>query len=169
MTCAEFAERFDAWLAGTLTDADARAVEQHAAMCAACGARLSAVSQVGAISREIPPPPALREITLRAVAQRRAIARWRRMAAGITAVAAIALLFLISRPTRKSASDFPGASTELIAMAHARPELADLDAAERDVEHALHDQPADSALTGALTRIRRQREALRRLVTQAKL
>ena len=169
MTCAEFAERFDAWLAGTLADADARAVEQHAAECAACGARLSAVSRLGAVSREIPPPPALREITLRAVAQRRAIARWRRMAAGITAVAAIALLFLISRPTRKSASDFPGASTELIAMAHARPELADLDAAERDVEHALRDQPADRALTGALTRIRRQREALRRLVTQAKL
>jgi anti-sigma factor RsiW len=168
MTCDMSSERLDAWLAGTLNDAEARAVEQHAAECPACGLRLEAGSRPEQLLRELPPPPALRAVTLRAVAQRRAAARWRRFAAGASVIAAIALLLVISRPATKAASSVAGAGTELLARTHARPEFAQLDAAERDVEQALRDHPEDPELTDALTRIRRQREALQRLVIEAR-
>jgi hypothetical protein len=166
MTCAEFNERFAAWLGGILTDADARAVEQHAAECDACGGRLDAASPVGELSRALAPPSSLREITLRAVAQRRAIARWRRVVVGVAGIAAIAALVLVSRQAQMSTSDIQGPPIELLAVSHARPELAALDAAERDVEKALREQPADSTLAGELVRIRRQRDAMQRLVAQ---
>jgi len=83
-------------------------------------------------------------------------------------VAAIALLLLVSRPASRSASDFPGAGTELLARAHARPELAALDAAERDIEQALRDQPGDVGLQQDLTRVRHQRAAIQQLVLEAR-
>jgi anti-sigma factor RsiW len=166
MTCTEFSKRLDAWLAGTLTEADARAFEQHAAECSACGVQLDRVSGISALSREVAPPSSLREATLHAVAQRRAVLRWRRIGTGIVAVAAVALFIVISRPGGSSNPGIPGPPTELIAVARARPELAALDAAEQDVEKALREQPADSALAGDLLRIRRQRDAMQRLVAQ---
>lgn len=168
MTCAMSPERLDAWLAGTLNDANAREVELHAAECPVCGPLLEAAGLPGRLTPEISPPPTLRDHTLRAVARRRRASNWRRVAVTATAIAAVALLMLIFRPTTKSARDFPGAGTELIAIAHARPEFAELDAAEHDVERALRDHPEDRGLSDALTRIRRQRDALRRLVVEAK-
>jgi anti-sigma factor RsiW len=168
MTCGMSSERLDAWLAGTLNDADARVVEQHAAACWSCEARLEAANHLGRLPRELSPPPPLRALTLHRVARRRAHQNWRRLAVGGSAIAAIALLLLISRPATKSAGDFPGAGTELLARAHARPEFVALDAAERDVEQALRDHPGDPDLNEALTRIRHQRAAILQLVLEAK-
>lgn len=169
MTCAEFNDRLPAWLAGTLSDADAQQLEQHAAECVPCGERLEVASRTELPPRELPPRPSLREVTLGAVAQRRAAARWRKVGAGGAAIAAMALFLLISRPATKSASDFPGAGTELLARARARPEFAALDAAEHDVLEALKQQPADTSLAVDLVRIRRQRDALQRLVAEVRL
>jgi hypothetical protein len=166
MTCTEFSERLDAWRAGTLSEADARMLEQHAAGCSVCGAQLDRASTIGLLPREVAPPSSLREATLRAVSQRRAVLRWRRVGTAIIAVAAVALFIVISRPGGLSNAGIPGPPTELIAVSRARPELAALDAAEQDVEKALREQPADSALAGDLLRIRRQREAMQRLVAQ---
>jgi hypothetical protein len=166
MTCTEFSKRLDAWLAGTLTEADARAFEQHAAECPVCGAQLDSASTIGALSLEVAPPSSLREATLRAVLQRRTVLRWRRVGTGIVAAAAVALFVVISRPVGLSHPGIPGPPTELIAVSRARPEFAALDAAEKDVEQALREEPADSALAGDLLRIRRQRDAMQRLVAQ---
>jgi len=168
MTCDMSPQRLEAWLAGTLNDADARIVEQHAATCPSCEARLEAASRLRPMPRELPLPPALRASTLRAVTRRRARRTWLRLAGGGSAVAAIALLLLVSRPASRSASDFPGAGTELLARAHARPELAALDAAERDIEQALRDQPGDVGLQQDLTRVRHQRAAIQQLVLEAR-
>ncbi len=168
MTCAEFAERLDGWLAGILSETDARAVEQHAAECASCGELLEARNRPLDLPREVMPPPALRGITLQAVARRRRLRSWRRGLLSAAGIAALALLTLLSRPRVKSASDFPGAGQELLARAHARPEFGELDAAERDIERALRDHPGDADLTEALQRIRRQREELQHLVSQVR-
>jgi predicted anti-sigma-YlaC factor YlaD len=167
MTCAEFNVRYPAWLAGTLSDVDARAVEQHAAECVECGARLDASSRLGALSPEIAPPAELRAVTLRAVAQRRAAVRWRRTASAIAALAAVAILVVVEWPRNRPASESPVPGREVLAVARARPELAALDAAERDVERALRAAPADSSLASDLVRIRRQRDAMQRLVAEA--
>jgi len=153
MTCAEFTRH--------------RALEHHAAACAGCYARLDAASSLGSIARPVPPPPALRTLTLAAVARRRTMVRWRRLAVGVTGIAAVALLAIMSRPDTKSASDFPGAIKSLEAMEHARPSFATLAAAERDIEAALRQQPDDRDLNDALLRIRRQHEALSRMVREA--
>jgi predicted anti-sigma-YlaC factor YlaD len=168
MTCGMASERLDAWLAGTLNDADARTVEEHAAGCPSCEARLEAANHLGRLPREISPPPPLRAVTMHAVARRRVRRNWRRLAVGGSAVAAIALLLLIGRPATKSARDVPRAGAELVARTHARPEFAALDAAERDIEQALRDQPGDPDLNEALTRIRQQRAAIQQLVLEAK-
>lgn len=168
MTCDMSSERLEAWLAGTLDDADARIVEQHAATCPSCEARLEAANELPPLPRELLPPPALLASTMHAVARRRARRTWLRLGAGGSAVAAMALLLLTSRPASKSASDFPGAGTELLARAHARPEFAALDAAERDIEQALRDQPGDPDLQEELTRIRHQRAAIQQLVLEAR-
>ena len=167
MTCAELALRIDAWVAGTLSEADALALEQHAAECVACYARLDAASSLDTLSRRVPPPLTLRTLTLAAVVRRRTMVRWRRLAVGVTGIAAVAVLGIMSRPATKSASDFPGAVKSLEAMEHARPAFATLAAAERDIEAALRQQPDDQDLNNALLRIRRQHEALSRMVREA--
>lgn len=168
MTCGMWSERVDAWLAGTLNDADARTVEEHAAGCPLCEARLEAGNHLGRLPRDIPPPPPLRFLTMRAVARRRVRRIWRRLAVGGSAVAAVALLVLIGRPPTRSIRELPAAGAEPLARAHARPEFAALDAAERDIEKALRAQPGDPDLNEALTRIRHQRAAIQQLVLAAK-
>ncbi|MES1259639.1 MAG: hypothetical protein ABUL71_03520 [Gemmatimonadota bacterium] len=124
------------------------------------------VERVGSLPLEIAPPPALRASTLRAVARQRTATRWRRVAGTIAAVAAMVMIAISLQPRRKSASDFPGAGRELLAREHAEKAFAQLDDAERDLTAALQRQPADRQLEDALARVRRQRDALRQLVTQ---
>jgi hypothetical protein len=67
---------------------------------------------------------------------------------------------------RKSASDFPGAGKVLLAMDRARPEFAELDRAEHDLDVALGEHPGDADLSKAIQRVRRQRDLLHQLVDQ---
>jgi hypothetical protein len=62
----------------------------------------------------------------------------------------------------------PIADHQLNAMAHAEPDFAALDAAEHDVLDALRSHPGDAGLAGALSRIRRQRDELHRIVLEAR-
>jgi len=124
------------------------------------------VEGVGSLPLEIAPPPALRAATLQAVGRSRSHRRWRRASGMIAAVAAIVILAISLQPRRKSASDFPGAGRELLARAHAERSFTQLDAAERDITVALRAQPDDQQLAEALARVRRQREALRELISQ---
>jgi len=168
MNCAEWDRQLEAWLTGALPERDALEFERHAAECAACGERLDQLSRVSGVPRDIAPPGTLRSATMRAVAARRPAARIRRTLGALAGIAAVALLAMLLRPARKSASDFPGAGQVLMAMEHARPEFAELDAAERDLVRALSDRPEDPELASSLARVRRQREALRELVQQAR-
>jgi hypothetical protein len=167
MTCEELAQRLEAWRAGTLPELKARAMEQHAAECVTCYARLDAASRFESMSRRLPLPPVLRQSTLGAVRSARRARTLRRVAVGTTAVAAMAILAIALRPASKSASDLPGATKNLMAIDHARPAFAALDAAESDVQDALLDQPDDPDLTDALARIRTQRDELSRVVSEA--
>jgi anti-sigma factor RsiW len=166
MTCAECIQRMSAWRDGTLTDAEARELEAHAASCERCGAELEVLSRVGSVAREIEPPPGLRDATLRAVERQRTRTRWQRTATGVAAIAALAFIAIALQPHRKSASDFPGAGRVLLAMDRARPEFAELDRAERDLDAAIAASPNDADLSAARQRVRRQRDLLQQLVDQ---
>ena len=116
------------------------------------------------LPREIAPPAYVRDATLGAVARRREVRRWQRAGLSAVGIAAVALLAIMARPRQKSASDFPGAGRVLLANALARPEFAELDQAERDLEAALQAHPNDNELSEDLLRVRRQRDALRQFV-----
>ena len=168
MTCATFDRQFDAWLAGTLDEAGAREFERHAAECPACGTRLEAASRTGSLPRDIAPSPMVRDATLGVIARRRRARHWRQLATGTAAIAAAAAITVMVIPRAKSATGLPRVDAERLASARARPEFAELDAAERDVERELQDHPDDAGLTASLARIRRERDALQRLVLEAR-
>lgn len=130
------------------------------------GEQFDEIEPVGSLPLEIAPPPSLRAATLRAVAREKAVRRWRRAAGTVAAVAAMVVLVIALQPRRKSASDFPGAGRELLARDHAKPDFEALDNAEQEITTALRQQPEDAQLTAALSRVRRQRDALRQLIAQ---
>lgn len=168
MNCADVDRRFAEWLAGSLSEAEARALEAHAVGCDACGDRFEAATRQAALPGTLAPPPALRAEVLGAVAQlraRRRRAKWWATASGIAAVLFIAL---VSQPRRKQASDVDYGAAILFAMDRARPEFAALDAAERDLVAALKEAPADRGLAQALEDVRRHRTELQRLIREAK-
>jgi anti-sigma factor RsiW len=168
MTCTFPAEQIDAWLAGTLTEAEAAGVERHAAECGVCAALLDAGTHLDSLSRELPPPPVLRAATLGLIARRRARrTRWRWLA-GTGAIAATIALLLSIRPASKSAGGVASGGQVVNAMTHARPDFAALDAAEHEVLDALRSHPGDPGLDNALNRIRRQRDELHRIVLEAR-
>ena len=166
MTCTEFDLQLEAYLAGQLSSAEATAIEQHAAQCSRCERILD---QRSALPVPVTPtPPAeLRPQVLAAVASHRRRARVIRGALGVSAIAAVAVFALISQPATKSASDFPGAASVLVARERALPELAALDAAERELRDALRGSPDDSELRAALVRVGARRDAISRLIRNA--
>ncbi|MEO5799758.1 MAG: zf-HC2 domain-containing protein [Gemmatimonadales bacterium] len=167
MTCADTDRHFDEWLAGTLSESDARALEAHAAGCDACGPRLDQASLPGTLPTEIAPPATLRHEVLAAIAQRRRPhrrTRWLISASGIAAVLAFALL---QQPRQKHASDRDNGAAILYAMDRARAEFEKLDAAEAEVAVALRATPEDRSLLRSLEDLRRQRAQLQKLVREA--
>lgn len=168
MTCAECDARFDAWLAGTLPEAEARAMEAHAAECAACEARLDAASRVPVgVPAEIAPPPAVRDAVLREVRGRRARRRWGAwivLAGGATAAA---LLLITLRPREKRASDVPDGAAWLLAAERAKASFTELDGAERELQAALQAHPDDRDAAERLELVRRMRRALQHQIRES--
>ena len=167
MNCADTNRRFDEWLAGTMSETEARALEAHAAECAACGERLEQATRFPPLAAELTPPSSLRSEVLRAVSQSRSRhqrTRWLVTAGGIAAVIVFAL---VQQPRQKHASDVDNGAAILFARERARPELESLDAAERELAGALRNNPGDRALAHALEDLRRQRLLLQKLVREA--
>jgi hypothetical protein len=186
MTCQEFDRIESDYLAGALSDIDARAFEAHAAGCPACGQRLGARTRrdVSAFAPSL--PPALRASTLAAVRRHRAQQDTRRWwGGGITAAAAaVALAVGVSRYTatpaeraapmtaaRDSAPSTPADSalspSVTLAMLSSRDEFAALDAAIRELEAALSTSPADAELRAFLASAVARRAELQRQVKDA--
>jgi anti-sigma-K factor RskA len=70
MTCAEFADRLEDYVNGSLASAERLAVEAHAALCPACGRLLRDTQEAAALVwltvPQVEPPPRLRERILTA-------------------------------------------------------------------------------------------------------
>lgn len=164
MTCDEFNGQVGAWQAGTLSEAEALAVEAHAVECEVCGPILEEMSRLPSLPRELPASDTLRSTALAAVGNSRRRRGFRRGALGLTGIAAAVLALMVGRPHVKSASDFPGAGQRLMAMALAKPEIEQLNSAEMEILSALKDQPQDPALLDGLRRIKQQRDGLHQLV-----
>lgn len=167
MTCTEFDQRFTAYLAGALPDADARDVEWHAAHCTACEATLDAITRPPIAARRIDPPGELRSITLRAVAARRAKSRrWHWIMTGAAAASA-AIVMLAIQPARKRAQDVPGGASIRYATENAKPEFDALNAAAAEVDAALRMYPDDASLRAFKGTIEERRIAIARQIREA--
>lgn len=168
MTCAECEARLDAWRAGTLPEREARALEAHAAECAACHARLDAASRLDlALPPAIAPPPALRDAVLRARRAHRARRRWGAgllLAGGATAAAMLAIAL---HPQQKRATDVPDGAAWLLASERARASFAELDGAERELQAALRAHPDDRDAAERLEMVRRLRRALEHQIRES--
>jgi hypothetical protein len=159
MTCHGLDERLDEWVDGALAAADARAVEQHLAACAACRGRAQQLRQLlahaAALPRSLAPPrdlwPGIAERIERGWSWSALWASWHPLALAAAAALAIGLLALLwsgSGPTAVRTVVMPSASPELRPVADT--ELGDpvLPAAARDYEEAAR------ALLAALERRR---------------
>ena len=178
ITCETFLSALDAYRAGTLDDAGSTALEEHAAGCTTCEARLEE-----ATAGQLPPfapalPETLRAEVLGAIAARRASHRrtiWTRIGAVAAAAAFVAVLL---RPAPKGAqvlvadsSAVPAAQlggSGVSAEDLARSEFRALDDAARELQAALTRTPGDAELTRFLRSIDDQRAALRRQVQDAR-
>ncbi len=116
---------------------------------------------------EVPPPAALRERTLAAVAQSRRTRRWRRIGGLAVAASLLAVVATSLTPRQKRASDVPGGASILLAAGRAQSAFVDLDRAEGELRLALTATPDDADLRTALATVRARREGLQRLVREA--
>jgi hypothetical protein len=192
--CDDLDRLLDAYLAGTLPESEAVALETHAASCARCEARLDAATR-RPVDLSAALPATLREDTLRAVAVARGAsprraARTMRVpwawAGGITSIAAAALVYVVTqrveptrpdvidstrRPVVATAPDTEVPSRERVAARladqEAQSEFAALDAAGKELEAALAAAPADRELRAYLSSVRARRDELARRVKAA--
>ena len=185
MTCQEFERHAPAYLAGALSEADAREVEAHAASCAACEALLDSRTRRDLSAFAPALPPELRMQTLAAVrarsTARSAARRW--WAGGIAAAAAVVVLTLgvVRSVTHRSSDladvapagaavavvDGPAATAATLAVRSSRGEFAALDEAARELEAALAATPDDAELRAFLASVTARRAELERQVKDA--
>ncbi len=149
MNCSELRDRFEAYVAGTLPDAESGAFESHLDGCVACQEALALhhrpLGAVGTLPRSVAPPADLWPGIARALASRRrlrgrvVLPAWLLAAAAVllVAVSAAGTLLLMRRwpPVHPSVqpssnltaleSQYSAASAELtLALEQARPRLA---------------------------------------------
>ena len=192
--CEDLDRSLDDYLAGTLPEREAMALEAHAASCARCEPRLEAATR-RPVHLSAALPASLREDTLRAVASARA-GSTRRVArsvrapwawtGGITAIAAAVLVYVVTQrqdPAQPLVSDSTPsavvATTPLdevpsreraaarLADQEAQSEFAALDAAGKELEEALAAAPTDRELRAYLSAVRARRDELARRVKAA--
>ena len=192
--CDDLDRSLDDYLAGSLSESEAVALETHAASCARCEARLEAATRKP-VEFSAALPATLREDTLRAVAaarggsSRQAVRPLRvpwKWAGGITAIAAAALVYVVTQradPTQPSLIDStrnPAVATApdtevssreravaRLADQEAQSEFAALDAAGKELEEALAAAPTDRELRAYLSSVRARRDELARRVKAA--
>ncbi len=191
MTCQQLDQQIAAYVAGELSEHDARALEAHASACEACERRLDAATTVTARSFAPPAPPELRDETLRAVRERRAQAasssrERRRWIGALTGLAAAAVLVIAVFSSRRG--PVPVADTTLAvalpdgrdsamqltpdisaADSEARTEFAALDAAAAELRSALEGAPNDPELRAFLSAVIDRRAELAQRVKDASL
>lgn len=180
MTCHEFDSRLAAYAAGTLSDADATAMERHASECEKCAMQLERLPHISASAYAPALPPDLRATTLTVVATRRrhkARTRWLGVAGALAAAALIVTITLTGRgPAHRGAEASAARDTappreltaEQVAAARAATEFEAIDAAARELQQALDVAPADEELRAFLASVSAQREQLQRRVRDAR-
>lgn len=188
--CTRVKRHLPAYLDGTLDAATASGMEAHAAVCPVCEELLAAAT-VRTVSYEPTPSMALRDATLRAVADRRRMHQWRR--GGMMAALAAAAVFMITLVARHDAQGpagtvladsgrmaahatperFTGSvraavgEAEALANAQAASEFSALDAAMQELDAALVATPDDAELRLFRSTIRTRRDELERRVRDA--
>ena len=193
MTCREFETQIASYMDGSLSEAKALSVEEHASTCAVCDARLEGLSVRSTAGFAPAMPAELREQTLAAVAARRARGntvtgtkvqaprvRPMRWAGAVAALAAAAVLLVIARPREKQAQRIYADSSRVgvvlsdttssagLADDRARPEFTALDDAARELRAALATSPDDPQLRDFLATVHARRAELERRVKDAR-
>jgi hypothetical protein len=191
--CDDLDRLLDDYLAGTLPENVAVALEMHASSCARCEPRLEAATRrpvdfVGAL------PSSLREDTLRAVeaarvgSPRRAT-RVARMpwawTGGVTTIAAAVLVYVVTQRTDPQGPGIDSVRSVAVSPRHdpevsprervaaqmadqdAQSEFAALDVASKELEEALAAAPGDRELRAYLSAVRARRDELARRVKAA--
>lgn len=160
--CRELDRRLADYLAGRLDDAAATALEEHAAECERCAARLEVATRLPVtLPGEVAPPAAVRAAVLERIAPKDHRRWW--VPAAIAATLVIG--FALTRPADKRAMIPHSANPAAIAAARADGEFARLAAARTEIVAALREAPGDADLEAALARLdvqRRQLEAILR-------
>ena len=166
MTCAELDMALETYLRGGLDASRTLALETHAAGCNRCAQVLDARTRVTLAPLAVEPPAELRAGVLTTIRAARRRGRWRHVTVA-AAIAAAAVVVLVSRPTPKQATDAPGAASTALAAERARPEFVALDEAARELEAALRADPGDAELRAFLATVHERRAALARLIRDA--
>ncbi len=193
VSCQDVRARLAVYLAGELTEAEARAIETHASECADCEGLLDEATRVPVHAFAPPLPVELRDRTLAAVSARaanasspavlpsiatgtrtRSAARWIVVA---STVAAAAVVFMMVRPSfepspRHTDSTFavaPSQGTPAdLADVSARPEFAELERAANELKAELTKTPNDVELQAFLEAVNTRRIELERRVKDAR-
>lgn len=192
MHCEEVDAQLDAYLANALDSARAEAIEHHVGSCARCEALLEAATRIDTASFTPPLPTTVRARTLAAVADvTRAPAAtsrpatWWRRAAGVAAIAAVALVYVntsseapasvpdsvasisVGTPSNAINNDAVSSGARTMAREQAASEFQSLDAAAQELEAALKATPSDPDVQAYLDAVKARRAELAEKVAEA--
>lgn len=192
MHCDDVDAQLDAYLANALDSASAEAIEHHVSSCARCEARLEVATRIDTTSFAPPLPTTVRARTLAAVADAtRAPAAtsqpttWWRRAAGVAAIAALAMVYVntsreapatapdsvasvsVGTPSNAINNDAVSSGARTMAREQAASEFQSLDAAAQELEAALKATPSDPDVQAYLDAVKARRAELADKVAEA--
>lgn len=193
MHCDEVDAQLDAYLTNALDSASAEAIEHHVSSCVRCEARLEAATRLDTASFAPPLPVTVRERTLVAVANAARVApaaasplaTWSRRAAGVAAIAALALVYVkssreapatapdsvasisIGTPSNAIENDAASSGARTMAREQAASEFRSLDAAAQELEAVLRATPSDPDVQAYLDAVKARRAELADKVAEA--
>jgi hypothetical protein len=167
-TCAVFDAQMERYLSGSLSAAEAEALELHAGECERCGPVMESRTRLERVlPPELVPDPARRDAVLTAIATRTHQARRGRWWVPAVMAAGLMLAFGLTRPRAKSGQLPPVAgSPAAIAAERADGEFRQLDAARAELRDAIAKSPRDPVLLRALERLDAQRKSLENLIQE---
>lgn len=182
MTCDAVDAVLRAYVANTLDDRTAEAIEAHVSQCARCEAVLEEATRID-VTAFAPPLPADVRASVLAARPVGAPARsnpWMRPVVAVAALAAAATLYVTTsrapsrEPSRTIASDpAPAATVDAVVAAstlasqQAASEFRSLDAAAQELEAALEAAPDDREMRAYLDAVQARRAELAEKVAEA--